>query len=397
MIVAAIGTFLRMKFVYPVELLNFENTLHSHSHFAILGWLYNALYIAIVYIYVKDTAKQKKYNILFWITQVSIVGMLFTFAWQGYAAYSITFSTMHIFCSYAFIFFVLKDIAVAKHETLSLRFIYGALFFLFLSSLGPWGLVVVMLQGSSGTDLYKQVIYFYLHFQYNGWFIFALIGLWLKYFESKCAKFNEKSASAAFNILFYSNVAAYTLSLLGFKLPAFIYWLAMVSAFAQLVGLRYLYKLLFANEVKVFHDKKNIVHQLFRFSFLALFVKYLMQLISALPGIGDAAFLSREVTIGFIHLVMIGVISAGMLGWFAGFDLINSANKWFKYGIYLFLASFVLSEVLLFYPAIVIWFKISGISNYAVYMFVLSCGMLAGTIGVFIGCLSYLRRRVSGN
>lgn len=387
MFVAAIGTFLRMKFVFPIELLNFENTLHSHSHFAILGWLYNALYIAIVYTYVKDPVKQKKYNILFWITQVSILGMLFTFAWQGYAVYSITFSTMHIFCSYAFIFFVLKDISGIKHETLSLKFIYGALFFLFLSSLGPWGLVVVVIQGSAGTDLYKQVIYFYLHFQYNGWFIFALIGLWLKYYETKGAKFNERTASYAFNILFYTNVAAYTLSLLGFKLPAYVYWLAIISAFVQLIGLRYLYKLLFANEIKVFHDKNNITHSLFRFSFFALFVKYLLQLISALPNIGDAAFLSREVTIGFIHLVMLGVISAGMLGWFAGFDLIASGNKWFKYGVLLFLASFALSEVLLFYPALVIWFKISGIANYAIYMFILSGGMLAGTIVVFISSL----------
>ncbi len=376
-----------MKFVFPIELLNYENTLHSHSHFAILGWLYNALYIAIVYTYIKDPGKQKKYNVLFWITQVSIVGMLFTFAWQGYAAFSITFSTLHIFCSYAFIFFVLKDVSAIKHETLSLKFIYGALFFLFLSSLGPWGLVVVVIQGYAGTDLYKQIIYFYLHFQYNGWFIFALIGLWLKYYESKGAKFNEKTASAAFNILFYSNVAAYSLSLLGFKLPAYVYWLAILSAFVQLAGLRYLYKLLFANEIKVFHDKNNLTHSLFRFSFFALFVKYLLQLVSALPNIGDAAFLSREVTIGFIHLVMLGVISAGMLGWFAGFDLSASANKWFKYGVYLFLITFALSEVLLFYPALVIWFKITGISNYALYLFVLSCGMLAGTIAVFISSL----------
>jgi len=389
-IVAAIGTFLRMKFVFPIDLLNFENTLHSHSHFAILGWLYNALYIAIVYTYVKDPSKQKKYNILFWITQVSIIGMLFTFAWQGYAAYSISFSTMHIFCSYAFIFFVLKDISGIKHETLSLKFIYGALFFLFLSSLGPWGLVVVVIQGSAGTDLYKQVIYFYLHFQYNGWFIFALIGLWLKYYETKGAKFSERTASNAFNILFYTNVAAYTLSLLGFKLPSYVYWLAILTSFVQLIGLRYLYKLLFANEIKVFHDKNNITHSLFRFSFLALFVKYLLQLVSVLPNIGDAAFLSREVTIGFIHLVMLGVISSGMLGWFAGFELINAGSKWFKYGVYLFLASFALSEIMLFYPALVIWFKISGIANYAMYMFILSGGMLAGTIAMFI---SSLRKR----
>nr|HMT12294.1 hypothetical protein [Ignavibacteria bacterium] len=143
MLVAAIGTWLRYMFVSPVQFPIFENLLHAHSHFAILGWLYNALYIAIVYLFVKEPAKQKKYNILFWITQVSIAGMLVSFTLQGYAAYSIAFSTLHIFCSYVFIYFVLKDISNIKNETVSLKFIYGGLFFLFLSSLGPWGLVAV--------------------------------------------------------------------------------------------------------------------------------------------------------------------------------------------------------------------------------------------------------------
>lgn len=88
-VVAAIGTWLRYMFVSPVQSPIFENLLHAHSHFAILGWLYNGLYIAIVYIYVKEPAKQKKYNILFWITQISIAGMLFSFTFQGYGSYSI--------------------------------------------------------------------------------------------------------------------------------------------------------------------------------------------------------------------------------------------------------------------------------------------------------------------
>lgn len=387
MIVALIGSFLRMKFVFPVELLNFENTLHSHSHFAILGWLYNALYIGLVYTYINDPCKQKKYNVLFWITQVSIVGMLFTFAWQGYAVYSITFSTLHIFCSYAFIFFMLKDLAHTKNKTLSLNFIYGGLFFLFLSSLGPWGLVVVVIQGLAGTDIYKQAIYFYLHFQYNGWFIFTLIGLWLKYYESQGSKFDKRISGKAFNLLFYSNLGAYALSLLGFQLPAYITYTGIASAFIQLIGVRYLYKLLFANEIKVFHRGKSFLQILFRFSFFVLFIKYLMQLISAMPKIGEAAFISRDVTIGFIHLVMLGVVSAGIIGWLTGMGLLDSKSRMLKSGTYIFLVSFTISEILLFYPALVIWFQTNGIENYTYYLFILSLLMMTGIIMIFISSL----------
>jgi len=383
-----------MKFVYPVELLNFENTLHSHSHFAILGWLYNALYIAIVYTYVKDPEKQKKYNILFWITQVSIIGMLFTFAWQGYAAYSITFSTMHILCSYAFILFVLKDISVIKKETLSLKFIYAALFFLFLSSLGPWGLVVVVIQGLGGTDLYKQVIYFYLHFQYNGWFVFAVVGLWLKYFEDHGAQYKEGSASISFHLLFFATIGAYFLSLLGFNIPSSLKFVGIACAFLQLNGIRYLYILLFKNEVKIFQNAGNLPKLLFRFSFFMLFVKFLLQLVSALPKIGDAAFINREVTIGFIHLVMLGVISAGVLGWLAMNNLLNAQNKLLMYGTYIFLASFMVSEMLLFYPALVLWFGIPRIADYVSYLFYLSIGMLTGITIIF---MSSLKRSNIGN
>ncbi len=90
----------------------------------------------------------------------------------------------------------------------------------------------------------------------------------------------------------------------------------------QLAGVSYLYKILFANEVKVFHCEKGLPQILFRFSFFALLIKYLLQLISALPKIGEAAFLNREVTIGFIHLVMLGVISAGIIGWLTGNGLL---------------------------------------------------------------------------
>ncbi len=384
---------MRLMFVIPLNIpLEYQNILHSHSHFAILGWLYNALYIALVCVFVKDETRLKKYNFLFWVTQVSIAGMLFTFAWQGYAAFSIAFSTLHIFCEYAFIIFLLNDLKTYRNETYALKFIYGALFFLFLSSLGPWGLVIVVLNTMQGSDLYKQVIYFYLHFQYNGWFVFAIIGLWLKYFEDKGTKYRSGKAAISFHLLFFSTVGAYFLSLLDFNIPESLKYIGIASAFLQLNGIRYLYKLLFSNEKPVFGSSiqgrgNNTAKLLFRVSFLALFIKFIMQLISALPGIGKAAFISREVTIGFIHLVMLGVISAGIIGWFAANGLLKE-SKMFRFGSIIFLSALVVNEVLLFYPALVMWFNASVIPEYTLLLFLSAVLMLGGIIAVFVSALN---------
>lgn len=391
MLVALIGTYLRMMFVSPVQFPIFENLLHAHSHFAILGWLYNALYIAIVFLYVKETAKQKKYNLLFWITQISIGGMLVSFTLQGYATFSIAFSTLHIFCSYVFIYFVLKDVSQTRNETVSLSFMYGGLFFLFLSSLGPWGLVAVVFTGLPEPDLYKQIIYFYLHFQYNGWFVFALIGLWLRYYELQGIVFNKVISAKAFQILFYSNLGAYVLSLLGFSLPGYVYVIGIIAAFTQLIGARYLYILLFTGEVKAFGKIGGMAQLLFRLSFFALFLKYIFQLISAVPQIGYPAFVIRDITIGYIHLVMLGVMTLGVLGWFTANGLYE-AGRTARAGLFIFIAAFFVLELILFYPSPAGWFGLSPIPNTAVLMLALSAFMLFGTAIIFISSLSKLSK-----
>lgn len=393
MIVALIGTCLRLMFVYPINLFIFENLLHSHSHTAILGWVYNALFLVILYFYLPDKIDSTKYNLLFWFTQISVIGMLMTFAWQGYAAYSIAFSTMHIFCSYAFILLFLKDTKALDQNSLPLKFITAGMFFLFLSSLGPWALIIVVMKGLAGTDLYSQVIYFYLHFQYNGWFIFGLIGLWLGYFENRGAVFNSKNSEIAFNTLFYSTIGTYALSLLGFKIPVFVWIIAFVSATAQLFGLRFLYILLFQNEARVFSGLPRLSQILFRLCFFALLVKLIFQFLSVLPAIGSVAYINRDVAIGFIHLVMLGVVTIGLLGWLGGKGLIDANNILVKTGALMFIAGLVFNEIILFYPALVSWFGAPPVMDSAYLLFILSTTMLLGTILIFAGNLK--TRKVS--
>src|SRR4030095_12845234 len=153
----------------------------------------------------------------------------------------------------------------------------------------------------------------------------------------------------------------------------------MISALGQLVGASLLYKTLFASEKNLFDNIDIWSKRLFRLSFLLLFVKYILQLISALPIIGEPAFISREVTIGFIHLIMLGVVSFGLLGWLGYNKLVILISN----GLKIFLFGFVLSEILLFYPALVIWFHAPALPYYYITLFVLTLFMLAGVVMIF--------------
>src|SRR3990167_834357 len=102
-IAALMGLLLRLMYVAPVEWVNFQFLLHGHSHVAMLGWVYLMLYSLIIHFFLPKEAQQKTiYNRLFWVTQVSVMGMMVRFPVEGYAMLSITFSTLHIFCSYYF-------------------------------------------------------------------------------------------------------------------------------------------------------------------------------------------------------------------------------------------------------------------------------------------------------
>ena len=110
-IAATLGLLLRYAFVGNLG-FNYRFLTHAHSHIAMLGWVYLMLYTCIVHYFVPNGQNKTFYNRLFWITQIAVIGMLFSFPFQGYAAISITFSTLHILCSYVFVFKLWKDMRI---------------------------------------------------------------------------------------------------------------------------------------------------------------------------------------------------------------------------------------------------------------------------------------------
>lgn len=82
--------------------------------------------------------------------------------------------------------------------------------------------------------LYLASVYWYLHFQYNGWFLFAVVGLIIHHLE--IAKIYIKHEKIIFRTLAISCVPTYGLSVLWLDLPIWIFLLVIIGTTLQLLG-----------------------------------------------------------------------------------------------------------------------------------------------------------------
>lgn len=95
LVVTVLGVFMRLFQVVDVP-FDYKNILHAHSHVALLGWVYIALTSLIFKLFLSEKQIRKKYKLLFWSTQISIIGMLIAFPITGYALGSIFFSSLFL-------------------------------------------------------------------------------------------------------------------------------------------------------------------------------------------------------------------------------------------------------------------------------------------------------------
>lgn len=178
LLLGVLGWFLRANTFISMP-ISYGNLLHTHSHLALLGWIYFAISILVFKWFISDLLRV--FRIVFWCTQISILGMLFTFPFMGYALWSIVFSTLFLFVSYYFSWLVIRKTPFHLQKNISFQLIKWGLRFLVISSIGPWALGVIMNTLGSDSSWYQNAIYFYIHFLSNGFFVLAILGLFFRY------------------------------------------------------------------------------------------------------------------------------------------------------------------------------------------------------------------------
>lgn len=346
LIVACLGVTLRYKILFSLPFVDQKHLLHGHSHFAFAGWITQALMALLVSYLAKQQGSidLKKYNRLLYANLFSAYGMLIAFPIEGYGLFSIIFSTASIFVSYVFAFIYWRDLNRLKNRSATHAWFKAAVLFNALASLGAFALTIMMVNKVIHQNWYLAAEYFYLHFQYNGWFFFACMGLLTAFVSRNTA--SEDALRKIFRLFAFAVVPAYFLSALWMDIPVFIYILVIAAAIAQVIGWVWFINLLKKNWHLLQPKISTVSRYILACSAVALSAKLLLQLGSTIPSLSDLAFGFRPIVIGYLHLVLLGVISLFILGSMFSEDHF-STNKRSITGIFIFTAAVILNEVLL--------------------------------------------------
>jgi hypothetical protein len=382
-IASLMGLLLRWMYVAPISGVNFQFLMHGHSHVAMLGWVYLMLYCLIFHFFVPKESQQKTiYNRLFWLTELAVVGMMIDFPAQGYAFASILFSTLHIFFSYYFCHLVWKD---AKPVTFpEKRMLRTALFFMVFSTLGVWCLGPAVGMLGKASAFYQIAIQFFLHFQFNGWFLFAVLAL---FFKQAKLNFDEKKFRLFYNLFVVGTVLTLALPVSwSLSNPAF-YWINVVGVVLQFFSAILFIQLIQTQFQTFFAPLSALEKNVYRFALLSLVLKIAIQLVVLVPELAQVSHQIRNFVIGYIHLTMLGIITGFLFGFAFQNGFLNSKNAIQKWGAILFLLGFVATEILLFLQGCWLLLNNRSFPNYYLNLFLssvfLPMGLLMLTIGIF--------------
>ena len=331
-IIAAIGTILRYVYVHEISIVqDYKNVLHAHSHIAMMGWVFMALFGALLHAFAKNSSHKKIYHILFWSNQVCVLLLIPLFWLYGYNTISIILSTVYVVITYIFAFHFFRDARKEYHlrdHDLASKIAPIAIFFLLFSTLGIWAIApsVVLLHGGAKVIAYYLSVQFYIHFQYNGWFIFGCLALFFSLRKHTGVK--ESFAVLPLWLFAISSTLTYSLSLFwGFPQHKFLLYLSLGAAIIQLPAC---FLIFYQNRKcvkEIFADLKPAVKILFLIAGGSLLVKQILQIIIVYPDMARTAFILRNYVIAYLHLTFLGVTTIFLIGyaWQKGVLILHSA------------------------------------------------------------------------
>ncbi len=387
LIATAIGALLRFAFIQEISWLYFKNFLHAHSHVAMLGWIYMALYALLIHHFLPERQQRSRaYNWLFWLTQASVVGMLTSFPVQGYGPVSIAFSTAHIILSYIFAGWFWIDLG--KADTFSKKMIRTALIFMVISTFGVWLMGPIMVTSMKHSAFYYMSVQFYLHFQFNGWFIFAILALFFKQLENNHIQLPRIRLNQFFWLLVISCVLTYALAVAWAEPLVSVFVANSVGVIIQLMAIIMFVIIIWQkrHDILMFFNKTEKF--LIQIAFYSFVFKVVIQSFVAVPFVAKAAYTIRNYVIGFIHLILLGAITFYLLSNIFNKNLLSERHTLSRAGLWSIIAGFILSEGLLFLQGTMFWAAMGFLPFYYEMLFAASSLIPVGIALLILGNLT---------
>lgn len=339
-----LGVLLRWQAVQPWAWFDYPNWLHAHSHAAFLGWVFNAFFALAVREWAQG-AQRRFYWTLFAVLQVANLGMLAGFPVQGYGAATIAFSTLHMAGGAVFGVFLWRSRAVPPSARACLRL---AVVCMLVSGIGPLALGPMAALGLRDSALYPLSVYWYLHFQYNGWFILFPAAVIL----ARAADRGDRSESptVALVLLGTGIFLTFLVSALWLDPPGWVRGLALAGALSQLAG----GVLFLAAVVPVWSGRTatggRLEVRLLWVAFSAFFAKAVFQALACLPAL-SAVVDHRFTAITFLHWVFLLVVLPALVAAALSYGWIRDGTRT-RLGLALAAAGIILTKAGLLYPVL---------------------------------------------
>ena len=381
-VVSVVGVMMRYNMAFSLPGFNHKFMQESHSHFAFYGWVSAGIFLFVTKYLSENYPKinLKKYQYLMISNQIGSYGMLFTFLYGGYFWLSIVLSSIALFTGFAYFIFLLIDTKSNKNP--EIMWLKSGAFFATFSAIGIFGLAYFSSKKEEFDVLFRASTYFYLHYQYNGFFIFSCIGLLLISLKKLGIEIEEKLNKTIFYLLFFGCFLGYGLSILWIEMNPIFYGFFILISIVQLFG-----AILFLNCIRktdLFNNQNFIQKLLISVFGFAFILKFLLQGLSAIPALGVFAFSNINIVIAYLHLVLLMGISLFLI--WKILQLVEiEFNKLLKFSILLLVFGIVCNEIVLALSGIFSIFYIPFLS--AKYWLLFVSVVIMISIGIFIKSL----------
>jgi hypothetical protein len=377
---AAIGVVMRYAFIGDLE-FEYTHWLHAHSHLAMLGWIYLALVCMSTLLFFPHQSGNRYFRFLFYASLGASWGACIAFVFQGYGAFSIAFLGLHVLLSYAFVSIGWKQLAGIADKSLSSRLLRTAFIFLIVSTLALWALPVLIASDLKGTDYYYMTIQFFLHFQLNGWFVFSVLAMFFKCVEQSKVMILQREGVWFYYLLTTSCILTYALAVAWSNPLEVVFIINGTGVCIQFVALMVFCVLLYRIRfqlVNVFGKPER----LFIYVGIGCFIlKVLIQTAVVIPSIAEVGYTIRGFVIGFLHLILLGVITMFLFGLGLRFGLLNNRGR---PGGLLVLIGFLIVELLLFVQGILLWAEAGFMKYYHEALVGASVAILIGVAWMLV-------------
>lgn len=309
LIVGLLGLVMRYKIQFELPWVNQKNIQHAHSHFAFAGWVTQTLMVFMVSQLSQHVhhIRFRLYTRLLAANLMLALCMLVSFSVSGYSIFSIVCSTLSILVSFIFSYCYSTDLAQAKHPLTGKYWLKNALVFQVISSLGTFVLAYMMATKNVHQEVYLASIYWYLHFQYNGWFFFACVGLLLNHFSFDSA--HQKQLKQVLGLFVFAGYAGYLLSILWVDLPLPLFIVSLLASIVQVIAWVILLRIIFKTQQNWIQQQPFILKAILLLIVAGVSLKILLQAGSNIPELSKLAFGLRPVVIAYLHLILLSIIS----------------------------------------------------------------------------------------